>query len=71
MFDTGGYSLKQRMNEMKSDMAGGAAVLGAAIACVKLGLKVNALFLIGATDNRLGEYAILPMTLLLLCQVNN
>lgn len=60
MFDTGGYSLKQRMNEMKSDMAGGAAVLGAAIACVKLGLKVNALFLIGATDNRLGEYAILP-----------
>lgn len=60
VFDTGGYSLKTRMNNMKSDMAGGASVLGAALATANLNLKVNALFLIGATDNRLGEYAIVP-----------
>jgi leucyl aminopeptidase len=59
-FDTGGYTLKQNMVNMKGDMAGGAAVLGAAYAVASLRLPVNALFIIGATDNRLGEYAIVP-----------
>jgi leucyl aminopeptidase len=59
-FDTGGYSLKQSMINMKGDMAGGAAVIGAAYAVATLELPVNALFLVGATDNRMGEYAIVP-----------
>ncbi|HYA14312.1 MAG TPA: leucyl aminopeptidase [Syntrophales bacterium] len=52
-FDSGGISLKQaeKMDEMKSDMAGGAAVLGAVMAAADLHLKVNVVVLIPATEN--------------------
>ncbi|MBU1145144.1 MAG: leucyl aminopeptidase family protein [Firmicutes bacterium] len=62
MYDTGGYSLKtpQSMPGMKGDMAGAAAVIGAIEAIAKLKLKVNVMGIIAATDNRIGENAIVP-----------
>ncbi|NLI97151.1 leucyl aminopeptidase [bacterium] len=53
MFDSGGISLKapQGMEGMKGDMAGAAAVAGALIASVKLGVKKNILAVIPAAMN--------------------
>lgn len=52
-FDTGGISIKprDRMDEMKFDMSGGATVLGAVMAIAGLNLKINAVGLIPATEN--------------------
>lgn len=52
-FDSGGISLKpsEGMGEMKSDMAGGAAVIAAISAVARLKPKVNAVALVPATDN--------------------
>jgi leucyl aminopeptidase len=52
-FDSGGISLKpgDNMDEMKMDMAGGGAVLGAIKAICELGLKVNVVGLIPACEN--------------------
>jgi leucyl aminopeptidase len=52
-FDSGGISLKPRegMEKMKSDMAGGAAVMGALQAAATLGLHVNLVGLIPAAEN--------------------
>jgi len=60
MYDTGGYSIKQTMNNMKSDMAGAAAVLGTFEAAVKNNLKINLQVVICATDNRINGQALLP-----------
>ena len=54
-FDTGGLSIKPTpgsMDEMKSDMAGAAAVGGTLIALAKMNLPVRTIGLIPATDNR-------------------
>lgn len=54
-FDTGGLSLKPTpasMDEMKSDMAGAAAVAGTLYGMARLGLPVKVIGLIPATDNR-------------------
>ncbi|MGO9137453.1 MAG: leucyl aminopeptidase [Syntrophales bacterium] len=61
-FDSGGISIKpsEKMDEMKSDMAGGAAVMGAIMAAADLGLKVNAVGLIPATENLPGGRAYKP-----------
>ena len=61
-FDTGGISLKpaSRMDEMKYDMCGAAAVIGATLAIVKMKLKVNVLSLVPATENMPGLYANKP-----------
>lgn len=61
-FDSGGISLKpaEKMDEMKSDMAGGAAVMGAIMAVADLRLKVNVVVLIPATENLLGGRAYKP-----------
>jgi leucyl aminopeptidase len=48
------------MDEMKSDMAGGAAVMGAMMAAADLCLKVNAVVLIPATENLPGGRAYKP-----------
>ena len=58
-FDSGGISIKpsEKMDEMKSDMAGGAAVMGAIMAAADLSLKVNAVGLIPATENLPGGRA--------------
>ncbi len=62
MFDTGGYSLKtgQSMPNMKCDMAGAATVLGVFEAVSRLGFNVNVDCIIAATDNRIGDDAIVP-----------
>ncbi len=52
-FDTGGISIKPsaRMEEMKMDMSGGAAVLEAVAAIAELGLPVNVVACIPSTEN--------------------
>jgi leucyl aminopeptidase len=52
-FDTGGISIKpaNKMSEMKFDMSGGAAVLGAVDAIAALGLPVRVVAVVGATEN--------------------
>jgi leucyl aminopeptidase len=52
-FDSGGISIKpsDKMEEMKGDMAGGAAVLGAMIALAQLGPKYPVIGLIPAVEN--------------------
>jgi leucyl aminopeptidase len=52
-FDSGGISIKPapQMNEMKMDMSGGAAVLEALAAIAELGLPLNVLAAIPATEN--------------------
>jgi len=62
MYDTGGYSLKTPvgMPGMKGDMAGSAAVLGAIEAISRLELKANVMAIVAATDNRIGDGAIVP-----------
>ena len=61
-FDSGGISLKpaEKMDEMKSDMAGGAAVLGAVSAAADLELPINVVALIPATENMPGGKACRP-----------
>ena len=52
-FDSGGICIKpaEKMDEMKSDMAGGAAVMGALMAAADLQLPLNIIALIPATEN--------------------
>jgi leucyl aminopeptidase len=61
-FDSGGISIKpaDKMDEMKSDMAGGAAVMGAVMAASDLCLNVNIVGLIPATENLPGGSAYKP-----------
>lgn len=61
-FDTGGISIKpsQSMEEMKYDMCGGAAVIGAMLAIAKLKLKVNVVGLVPSTENMPGGAALKP-----------
>lgn len=61
-FDSGGISLKpwEGMGEMKDDMAGGAAVLGAICAASMLKLPVNLVGLIPSTENLPGGGAYKP-----------
>ena len=61
-FDSGGISLKpsEKMDEMKTDMAGGAAVMGAIMAASELRLKVNVVGCIPATENLPGGSACKP-----------
>ena len=59
-FDTGGYSLKTSgsMPGMKSDMAGGAAVLGIISAIAQNKLPYQVIGLVPATDNKVSANAI-------------
>jgi leucyl aminopeptidase len=61
-FDSGGVSIKpgQGMEEMKTDMSGGAAVIGALKAVSDLKLKLNVVGLIPATENMPDGKAIKP-----------
>ena len=62
VFDTGGMNLKTDnfMNDMKSDMAGGATVAATIFALAKTKSKHHVIALIPATDNRPGENAMVP-----------
>jgi leucyl aminopeptidase len=61
-FDTGGISLKPGagMQEMKFDMSGGAAVLETVAAVAELGLEVELIGVIAATENMPSGTAIKP-----------
>ena len=61
-FDSGGISIKpaDKMDEMKTDMSGGAAVMGAIMAAADLGLPLNIISLIPATENLPGGSALKP-----------
>lgn len=62
MYDAGGYSLKptDSMIDMKSDMAGAAAVLGAMSAIAKSDLKVNVVAVVAACENLISGGAYKP-----------
>jgi len=61
-FDAGGISIKpaQGMEEMKFDMSGGAAVMGAMRAIAEFGLPLNVVGLIPSTENLLSGNAVKP-----------
>ena len=61
-FDTGGISLKPsaEMDEMKFDMCGAAGVIGAMKAVALLGLPLNVVALVPATENMPGGKAVKP-----------
>ncbi len=61
-FDSGGISIKpsDKMDEMKSDMAGGAAVIGTIKAAADLKLPLNVVAIIPATENLPGGQAYKP-----------
>lgn len=61
-FDSGGLSLKsaEKMEDMKSDMAGAAAVLGTIRALSDLSFPVNVVGLVAATENLPGGGALKP-----------
>ncbi|MBI4142251.1 leucyl aminopeptidase [Candidatus Uhrbacteria bacterium] len=69
-FDSGGISLKpgDKMDEMKFDMSGGAAVLGGMKAISGLGLKANIVGIIPATDNLPSGSAYKPGDILRTCR---
>jgi leucyl aminopeptidase len=61
-FDSGGISIKPagNMDEMKHDMSGGAAVLGALRAIAELGLPVHAIGIVAAAQNMPDGNAYVP-----------
>jgi len=61
-FDTGGISLKPslKMEDMKGDMAGGAAVIEATGAIADLGLPVRVLSVVASCENMPGGHAYRP-----------
>lgn len=64
-FDTGGYSIKNNMQIMHSDMAGGAAVLGAAQAIAQIAPSdVEIHFIIPAAENSINGKAIKPQDII-------
>lgn len=62
VFDAGGISLKpaEKMDEMKMDMAGGAAVLGTMLAAALLKLPLNLVGIVPAVENLPSGSAIRP-----------
>jgi len=61
-FDSGGISIKlaEKMDEMKTDMSGGAAVMATVMAAADLKLPINIVGLIPATENMPGGGALKP-----------
>jgi len=61
-FDSGGISIKpsERMEEMKGDMAGGAAVMAAISAIARLKPEINVIAVIPATENLPSGSALKP-----------
>ncbi len=61
-FDSGGISIKPsaKMEEMKYDMGGGAAVIATMLAIAQLKLKINAIAFVPATENMPGSRATKP-----------
>lgn len=68
VYDTGGYNVKPGayMDEMKSDMAGAAAVVGTLCAVAKNKLPLYVVGLIPSTDNRINSNAIVSDDILMM-----
>lgn len=68
VYDTGGYNVKTGayMDEMKSDMAGAAAVVGTLCAVAKNKLPLYVVGLIPSTDNRINSNAIVSDDILMM-----
>jgi leucyl aminopeptidase len=68
-FDSGGISIKpaNKMSEMKYDMSGGAAVLGAVEAIARLDLPVRLVAVVGATENMPSAHAMRPGDIVRAC----
>ena len=66
MFDTGGYNLKPSgyLEDMKSDMAGAAAVMGTMLALAKSKAPVNVVGVCGCVMNYVSHNAFLPSDIL-------
>lgn len=62
VYDSGGLSLKtpEGLENMKCDMAGAGAVMGALSAVARNNLPVHVIGLIPATDNLIGDRALVP-----------
>ena len=65
-FDSGGISIKpgNKMSDMKFDMSGGAAVLGATAAIARLGVPIRLVAVIGATENLPSGHSMKPSDIL-------
>ncbi|MBI2848022.1 MAG: leucyl aminopeptidase [Chloroflexi bacterium] len=61
-FDSGGISIKpsEGMGEMKGDMAGGAAMIGALSAIAQLRPRINVMGIMAATENMPSGHALKP-----------
>ncbi|HEX5521330.1 MAG TPA: leucyl aminopeptidase, partial [Longimicrobiaceae bacterium] len=61
-FDAGGISIKPAagMEDMKFDMSGGGAVIGAMQAIAELGIKANVIGVVPSSENLLGAAAMKP-----------
>jgi leucyl aminopeptidase len=61
-FDTGGISIKpaSKMQEMKMDMSGGAAAIEGTAAIARLGLPVDLVTIVPATENMPAGHAVKP-----------
>jgi leucyl aminopeptidase len=61
-FDTGGISIKpaSKMQEMKMDMSGGAAAIEGNVAVARLGLPVDLVTIVPATENMPAGHAVKP-----------
>jgi leucyl aminopeptidase len=61
-FDSGGISIKpsDKMDRMKTDMAGGAAVIAVVRAAAEIGLPLNLVGIVPATENLPGGKALKP-----------
>ncbi len=68
-FDSGGISIKpwEKMNEMKSDMAGGAATVAAIAACAALRLPLRVVGLVPCVENMPDGAALRPGDVLTTC----
>ena len=60
MFDSGGYSLKSRMETMHGDMGGAAAVIGAIRAIALEKLPINVIAVVAACKNMISGDAYVP-----------
>jgi leucyl aminopeptidase len=65
-YDTGGLNIKGTgfMEDMHMDMAGSAAVLGAALSVHRFGLKRNVVFVVGAVENAIDALSYKPHCIL-------
>ena len=61
-FDTGGISIKpaSKMQEMKMDMSGGAAAIEGTVAVARLGLPIDLVTIVPATENMPSGHAVKP-----------